>query len=215
MSCELSHVRFSNYIKDSLYVVDDKKYYQGVTYPDSRTLTKIDRDKTHNIKYTKRTFFEGDDFKKGWASHVIYDIVHGKIIEEMFYDFFKMEDEENNRYSGIARLSIKILHDLEDSKTFDFNQYLPLVDYDFSPQGESISVLNRYNTLLYDSYKNSKCLCVNDYKKSLRKFKYNRGKNINSVIEKVIKFQENIEIRKKIESIYELSVERYEKDFLL
>ena len=76
-------MRFSNDIKDSLNVIDDKKYYQGVAYPDSRGLTGIKRNFTHDINQTKRVFFKEDDFKKGWASHVVYDIVHNKVMEEL------------------------------------------------------------------------------------------------------------------------------------
>ena len=114
MSCELSHMRFSNDIKDSLNVIDDKKYYQGVAYPDSRGLTGIKRNFTHDINQTKRVFFKEDDFKKGWASHVVYDIVHNKVMEELFEELFKKEDEKNNGYSSAARLAIKILQDFND-----------------------------------------------------------------------------------------------------
>ncbi len=215
MSCELSHMRFSSAIKNDLKVVDNNKYFQGVTYPDSRVVTKVIRNFTHNIKYTKTEFFESDDFKKGWASHVIYDIVHNNVMEEMFYELFKKEDSINNGYSSTIRLAIKILHDLEDAKKFDFSQYLPLINYDFSPQGESINMLNRYNDILYESYKNSMNLTVEDYKKSLKKFDNKRNESADIIVKKVIDLQKSKDIQDKIENIYKISLEVYKKDFLL
>ncbi len=215
MSCELSHVRFSSEIKKDLDVSCDKKYYQGVIYPDSRVITNIERNKTHDEKFTKRSFFDGDDFKKGWASHVIYDIVHNKVMEEMFGDLFKKEDYLSNGYSSISRFAIKILHDIEDAKEFNFCEILPIAEYEFAPVGEDLTLLNKYREILYDSYKNSFNLTIENYEESIKKFENKKEEEVDIVIQKVLEYSKDREIMQNIKNIYKISLNTYRKNFLL
>ncbi len=215
MSCGLSHARFSTGIKNTLDVSCDKKYYQGVIYPDSRVITKVDRIKTHDPKYTKKNFFDGNDFKKGWASHVVYDIVHNKVINELFGDLFKKEDYLNNGYFSVARFAIKILHDIEDSKKFDFNKILPIAKYDFAPLGEDLGLLNKYREIFYDSYKNSFELNIKNYEESIKKFENKKEEDVDIVMQKVYQYANDEKIMQNIRNIYNLSMDTYKKHFLL
>jgi len=74
MAMELTHVRFARDLKERLSIEDESAYYAGTIYPDSRYMTRIDRNLTHAGSSPQDPFAGGlSDFEKGWATHLFYD----------------------------------------------------------------------------------------------------------------------------------------------
>ncbi|MBD3360011.1 MAG: hypothetical protein GF365_04895 [Candidatus Buchananbacteria bacterium] len=75
MAFQATHLQFAYQIKDVLNINDLDRYYSAVLYPDSRYITKIDRDLTHGksrMDLNQITKLQ-DDFQKGWQVHLWYD----------------------------------------------------------------------------------------------------------------------------------------------
>lgn len=74
MAFEMTHMRFAMDLAPRLGIKDFPSYLAGSIYPDSRYVTGIGRDMTHGEDVPSDPFAAGlDDFKRGWAAHVLYD----------------------------------------------------------------------------------------------------------------------------------------------
>jgi len=74
MAFEATHVRFANDLAKTMNITDHPSFFAGAVYPDSRYVTKIGRDATHDqnsLKHIQET--KASAFEKGWNTHLIYD----------------------------------------------------------------------------------------------------------------------------------------------
>ncbi len=78
MAMEGTHIRFARDLlaQSLLSVTDLTAYYSGAVYPDSRYVTGIPRSQTHENQCPQDPFMSGlTDFEKGWATHLVYDVL--------------------------------------------------------------------------------------------------------------------------------------------
>ena len=74
MAFEMTHMRFAMDLAPHLGIDDIPAYLAGSIYPDSRYVTGISRNLTHGEDVPSDPSATGlDDFRKGWAVHVLYD----------------------------------------------------------------------------------------------------------------------------------------------
>lgn len=158
MSLEATHFRFSLAIKDDLGVLDLEKYVAGAIYPDTRYLTGIHRNLTHDLKY-----FTGkknlSDFEKGWLSHIIGDKIFKEVTEDKFGDMILFEDP-GHRWPVIT--AIKIIQDIEDFLSFDIQSVLDYLDYYEIHFREDERRVIGYNTIIKNMYKGREQVTIDE-----------------------------------------------------
>jgi hypothetical protein len=147
MALEASHIRFALDIKNYLGIKEMQKYISGVIYPDSRYITRIDRNLTHPQSLLDNDWTLLDDFKKGMYAHLVYDKVLQNYTDATLTDYLTNLGEFKGQGSEywIRLTALKILQDIEDIKAFDIKTYLPLMDYVENLNGEDINLLQNYN----------------------------------------------------------------------
>lgn len=154
MALEATHIRFALDLKDKLEVKELDKYLSGTIYPDSRYITKIDRKLTHNNDYAKKEFYNDDDFKKGWAVHLICDTLQKDIIKELFSDLLKDAGEEivYGKENWIIRTAIKIIQDISDAEFIGTKNYIKYLGYINNPNNENLDLIKKYNQIFIEMY---------------------------------------------------------------
>lgn len=153
MALEASHIRFALDIRNLFEVKNLNKYISGTIYPDSRYPTGIDRMLTHDDSQMTKDFWHNDDFRKGWAAHLLYDKMQFEVHADWFGDFLK---ENNPDMTGeedwIARTALKILQDIDDLHRFDIKPHLSALNYVETPNDEDRIKVTAYNQLFINIY---------------------------------------------------------------
>ena len=153
MAGQGTHIRFAVDLIEKLAPVDIKKYLSGTVYPDSRYLTKINRDLTHPKGFLEDKSFFADDFKKGWYLHLLCDQLQINVIKDEFPQLFVDGNEAvygNDLWVSLT--AIKFIQDMEDMKCFPIGAYLQYLDCVQNPNGEDISILKKYYRLVHNMY---------------------------------------------------------------
>jgi len=200
MALECTHIRFSVDIKDKFNVKNLKKYIAGTIYPDSRYVTGIDRNLTHDDNFFKQTFYKDDDFKKGWAVHLICDDIERLIIKKTFPELLDKPELDKTEI-WIIRAAIKILQDINDFNEFNIQNYLKYLEYTETPNNESLDQMKKYNQIFIDMYKDKEEITINDAYIMWEKLLITEGLAI-KVKSKAEELKENDEYMKKIRGIY-------------
>lgn len=151
MALEATHIRFALDLKDKYRVTELDKYLSGAIYPDSRYVTGIDRNLTHSDAFTHEAFYLNDDFKKGWAAHLLCDKIQYEVTKELLPQIF-IGTKGQGSETWIAHTAVKIILDLDDCKKFDVKKYLPFLDYIQTPNGENPEQIKSYNQIFQKMY---------------------------------------------------------------
>ena len=163
MALEATHIRFALDTQDLFEVKDLNKYISGTIYPDSRYPTGIDRMLTHDDSQMKKNFWENNDFRKGWAAHLLYDKIQFTVHADWFGDVLK---ENNTEMTGeedwIVRTALKILQDIDDLHQFDIKPHLSALNYVETPNGEDKIKVREYNQLFINIYNKAPDVSVED-----------------------------------------------------
>lgn len=158
-----THIRFALDVRDDFDVKEIEKYIPGTVYPDSRYFSKIKRELTHDSRYEHKDFYQNDDFKKGWAAHLIYDHAQFQIMDEVFFELLAGETIVYGNTAWVTRTALKILQDMEDIQHFDLISCLPYLTYLETPNGESGDIIRKYNDFIIDLYKKAPLLEIDNY----------------------------------------------------
>jgi hypothetical protein len=148
MPLQASHIKFALELKDIFNVEDLGKYLAGVIYPDSRYFTGVDRHLTHDKKLIDHNFFAGNDFRKGWVSHLVADKAYDQEIGSIFPEESKNWDEEWYKINSAA----KIVADLKAAKDLNFNELFPFFDLIENSNGENEFLMKKYIAATKDLY---------------------------------------------------------------
>lgn len=208
MALEGTHIRFALDSKDNFGVIEADKFISGSIYPDSRYPTGIDRTLTHDDTQMERRFWNDDDFRKGWAAHLLYD----KIQYDVHTDWFKDILRENNPHlSGeddwIIRSALKILQDIADISQFDIKQHLNALTYIATPNGEQASSVAEYNQHLAEIYTNAPNVSIEDLEKMWVSWSISADIAL-KMRNKAYEIQANEELRSKVARIYNETLAR-------
>lgn len=213
MALEGTHMRFALEVRDSFRVDDVKKYVSGCIYPDSRYITGIDRGLTHDDSQMERIFWWDDDFKKGWATHILYDRMQYDVHTEMFKDILKIENDEMTwEEDWIVRSALKILQDKFDVLKFDIHGCLDGLDYVETPNGEDYETLKKYNCCYKTVYSKVPNVTVADIEAMWDE--WNVSDENSKKIEKLVnEMRTNPKLMKRIERIYSRTMDVFEEYF--
>lgn len=151
MALEASHIRFALDLAEKNQVKDVKKYVSGTIYPDSRYVTEIDRHLTHPADFMNEAFIKNDDFRKGWAMHLLCDNIQYEVSKEKLPEIFELPEGQGGE-RWIHHTALKILQDIKDVQKYDIKKYLPFLDYVETPNGEDSGIVLKYNQIFQNMY---------------------------------------------------------------
>jgi len=134
-----THIRFALDLQDVLVISDLDAYISGTLYPDSRYFKKIDRELTHP-KELIADFLRADDFKKGWAVHLICDRLQREIVSEHQPSIF----DKDYDHEFVYFTACKILQDMCDTREFDIARHVSSMNIVQAPNEESVEQLEKY-----------------------------------------------------------------------
>jgi hypothetical protein len=204
MALLASHLRFSTDIKDQLKASDPTRYFSGTAYPDSRYATGLDRTLTHPADFRTNSNFMSDDFRKGWYSHLIYDVVQRKCTDNSLSHLLTGDNKELfAKYTAL-----KILQDIDDAHSFDLNHHLGYLTDLENPNGEDPVVLSEYYNFNCKVYSHLPILNKNSYDPLFHRFSV--GKEMIKMIKHTVdEFQNNQEVKSFLTDIYPKSLALY------
>lgn len=206
MAFEATHIRFALGIKSKYKIKNLDHYVSGSIYPDSRYITKINRELTHNDNVLLSNF-GNTDFKCGWQSHVICDLIQEEISREILPEIYF----ENNKRFDPGMAAIKLVQDMSDMKSFPLNDYLKCLDYVENPNGENINKIIEYNQLIKNTYLNKSDCTIDDYEKIIKAF-YLGSDLIRETLSKAQEILHDNKKLEKVKSIYNLMLNFYNKN---
>jgi len=144
MALEGTHMRFAFDVKNRNAVKNEAEYIQGTVYPDSRYVSKINRDLTHSNNFLKPDFVT-NDFKAGWQVHLLCDKIQRRIFHENIPGFDKFTHEGYEENQWIHFTAAKIIADMKDVQSFDIQSTLKYLNSNYCPNGEDISSIQKNN----------------------------------------------------------------------
>lgn len=161
MACQATHIKFALDLQNKYNIQDLNKFLSGVSYPDSRYVTNIGREMTHDLS---RVVLPKNDFEKGWHNHLVCDLTQKDSINSLLPDDFNDVHRQNTHGSDlwIKRTVVKIIQEIEIYQTFDVQPYLSALDYVENHNGEDIGLLEKSNKIIQDIYGNKKNITLND-----------------------------------------------------
>jgi len=201
MALEATHIKFALDVADKYGVLDLKRYISGTIYPDSRYISKINRQLTHRNEMLD-PHLATDDFLRGWAVHVLCDKVQSKVFREVFSDYLS---EKGTEPYWIETTALKTLLDMHILKSFNLQPYLHYLDHVETRSCEPEKFLHEYNNLIVNLYKDKDIPTVEDYKKVLLAFGIDADL-VGSVIDKIVKYQKVKEINDNFEKVCSMIV---------
>ncbi|QQS60703.1 hypothetical protein IPN41_01885 [Candidatus Falkowbacteria bacterium] len=213
MAFEGTHLRFAVDVQERFQIQDLNKYLSGTIYPDSRYMTKIERNLTHGNQFFDKNFYQHNDFKKGWVAHLIYDKIQFELIGEIFSDIVPQSEIFYGDENWITRTAIKMLQDMNDISNFEIQIILPLLNYVETPNGENLQTLERYNQLIIDLYHSAPSIHINDYKKMQLEYSGDET-TFDKVAIKVSQFRDDTSIKERVPLLYPKTVDIFSKQIL-
>lgn len=208
MALEATHIRFALDLKNKYQVQDIRKYLAGSIYPDSRNITKINRGLTHNEDIL-RSEFAKDDFRKGWQTHRIMDIVQNYVFKKYIPTLGQYNNKDDKQNEWIEFSAARIIADIYDMEKFDIQKAAGYLDYCENPNGEDINLIKEYNKLIADLYRGKKKVTIKDHFEMW--LKYGRNEELGKKVkEKAGSFLGDKELVEKIKSCYKIIFNTYD-----
>ncbi len=192
-----THVRFARDVKPLLSVADERAYYSGAVYPDSRYLTQLPRTVTHDEDSADDPFVVGlSDFQKGWATHLLYDR-ESIIFKRKAFTWVTQEDPD----PWVHYTSMKLVEDRWSVRELgDDARLLRELAYAESPRGEDVALMDRYYADMREAYE-----VQNDDSRTYRAFSLKMGidePRVNRMIMLAESYLQHDAIVASIQSVY-------------
>ncbi|NTW22907.1 hypothetical protein HGA34_05220 [Candidatus Falkowbacteria bacterium] len=202
MSLEATHIRFALDVIGKYEIKDMAQYLSGAVYPDSRYVAKIERELTHNPSVLEASFAD-TDFKKGWQSHFLCDVIYDKVKRTVLPELTFLDS--GGRDDWILSTALKLVQDIDDMPRFNLQGCLPALDFAANPNGEDLAKIMRYNQAVRELYLDKRACKIDDYRKVFDVFGIGR-ESIAKIIEQAKALNDDQEILARIRSIYSLMV---------
>lgn len=206
-----THIRFALDVKDYFKADNLNQYLSGAIYPDSRYFSKIDRHLTHSKEFKLLDFYQDNDFKKGWSSHIFYDNIQFQLMAETFGYLLSPEEHKYGSNNWIIRTTIKILQDLDDIQQFKLANFLDCFDYIEASHNEPLEIVKKYNSSIAALYKKIP-LTIEDYLELWHSDHMDSGV-VNKLRSKFIELEKDKEVMEKIKLIYPKSLEIFKSEW--
>lgn len=162
MALPATHLRFASDLANRYKVSDRCKYLSGTTYPDSRYVTKIDRLLTHPEDLFTEALSGDNDFKKGWAIHLLCDEVQANLFAKRFPEVLN-SDVKAGSSEWIYVTALKMVQDMEDLKHYSIVQDLRCLDHIEVHNGENNEGILSFNTTVQRIYASPEEVTLESY----------------------------------------------------
>lgn len=154
MSFQASHLHFAQKVQNIIKPQDLTRYFSGTLYPDSRYITKVDREKTHTgVRIEPQKILDlSDDFDRGWQAHLWYDKLGMHYLNKITLNrAWQMQDSDDiavwTQLSGA-----KLVEDLFWWQNTDWTQILPFLKFIANPYNEEEEILQNWYQHFIDFY---------------------------------------------------------------
>lgn len=153
MALEGTHVRFALDLLPMLDIADIDSYCAGAVYPDTRYVTRVDRNVTHGPECPHDPFAEGlSDFQRGWASHLLYDHEAGGAMKKHLSPELGPLGQGNAAW--VEFTAMKVVEDMEAVRSRpDALTYLQNLSMPSSPSGEPLEKLQYHFSITSKLYR--------------------------------------------------------------
>ncbi len=208
MALAATHIKFALDIKDVYDIKNIAAYVAGTSYPDSRYISGIDREKTHFEELLSQEFLT-TDFKKGWSVHALCDKVQNTLFHQIFPDCLEGVEHGGGKSEWWIRVSaLKGLQEILVMKEFDIQPYLPLLEYVENPNSERLEDVTKFNQIIQRLYKDKKSLTPKEVASLWTELGVEN--NLVSLIEeKINTYLENPGVVKRMEKVYQEMITAY------
>jgi hypothetical protein len=169
MALEATHIRFALELKDEYKITDIPRYVAGTVYPDSRYVTKIDRNLTHPEDYASWDLEQADDFRKGWYVHLLCDRIQWRVLNQITPFAFQGTTGPGSE-QWINGTALKILLDMDDVRKFDIKSVLPFLDHLETPNHEDPDKMSHYHRIIKKLYADPDDMNITKYQEMWKGF---------------------------------------------
>jgi len=147
MALPATHIRFAAVLSERLAVTDVPAYLSGTLYPDSRWLTGVDREQTHDRRFLDPRF-PADDFSLGWHIHCAADCIQADMHASLLPDLAELAPDD--RWIRVS--AAKAIQDRSDAAGGKLDGVLPCLNDTRTPNGESAQGVAAYLDLVRRVY---------------------------------------------------------------
>jgi hypothetical protein len=207
MALEATHIRFALDIVDEDRVHSFREYLSGTIYPDSRYVTGIDRNLTHNKDILCQRFVQ-NDFTRGWQAHCICDEVQ----RAAHKTFFPEIDSYERTQRWVYQTALKMLQDMNDAQKINVQQYVHFLDYADNPNNENIDLVRQFNQAIQETYRDGHITSKRYFQMCIT-LRFEQ-RVTNSLIEKLETFMQALDWIEKMENNYEQMMNDYRRHWL-
>ncbi len=148
MALEATHLRFALDVRDDYRVADFSRYLSGAIYPDSRYVSGVDRTLTHPKAFSDIPLPTSDDFRKGWETHLIYDLLQGEVFSGMSESMRGSVGQGDDVWR--ERTACKIIQNEIDFGFLDAMEVSSKLNVVLTPFNEPIGPIRRYFDCVVD-----------------------------------------------------------------
>lgn len=204
MALFATHIRFAmDLIDNGRYSPGDHgQYLSGTTYPDSRWLSKIDRNLTHVNSIPDNTEVS-DDFKLGWLVHCQYDQIQNELQQPLYIR------SDNSAFSEWTfNSALKVIQDMNDVKFISNMDLEQTINFINNPFQEDISAIENFFQLVIEVYNLRSVINLSDYTYLWLSVGLSPDRT-EDLIEQIKRLLKNEALVKKIHNLYEQTVLAY------
>ena len=158
MALPATHIRFAVVLAEHLSVAAMPAYLSGTLYPDSRWMTGLARETTHDRRFLAPDF-ASDDFSLGWHIHCVCDRIQGDIHDDFLGDLSLLSPEER----WIRMTAAKAVQDANDAVMGSIQRHLSQLTDNRTPNGESVEGVSAYLELVGRVYRRNVQPAWSDY----------------------------------------------------
>jgi hypothetical protein len=164
MAIVCTHFRLAVESRRLFDVSDERSFFSGAVYPDSRYITGVRRIVTHGPDCPNDPFAPGlSDFDRGWALHNLHDYLS----HAHYYRLMPWPDERPDTLNNRAWKHIsaqKVVEDMTSFAALGVEAWLMqhIVFPNPSPRGEDAGLLEKYYSLMRGMY--GKAPSLEDYR---------------------------------------------------
>lgn len=153
MALEATHLRFALDVRDDYHVADLSRYLSGAIYPDSRYVSGVDRVLTHPKAFSDIPLPTSDDFRKGWETHLIYDLLQGEVFSGMSESMRGGVRQGDDVWR--ERTACKIIQNEIDFDFLKIAEILPCIGVIMTPFGERPELVKRYHDAVSEVFRDA------------------------------------------------------------
>lgn len=210
MALEATHLRFALDVRDDYHVADLSRYLSGTIYPDSRYVSGIDRLLTHPKDFSDIPLPKEDDFRKGWETHLMYDLLQGEMFAEISGSALVRQGDEAWR----ERTAYKMILNELDFVSLDVSVLVSHLGVILNPFGESVDLVKKYHDAVAGVFRNEEKGWIRERLPIFEMMKSDAERELlNDLLSRCDRLRNDTDMMGKIAGIYDRTMNLYRKRY--